>query len=74
MTRRRLEGVAHGMAEIQGGPLPRAFERIPRHGACLHGEGAAHGHYRNLTNARYSSVSCGFHVSGGRVWMIQDLY
>ncbi len=39
------------------------------------GEGAAHGHYRNMTSTRYTAVSCGFFVGpGGRVWMIQDFY
>ena len=40
---RRLEGVTHGVSEVQGRPLSRSFERIARHGARLHAQGPAHG-------------------------------
>lgn len=37
------------------------------------GVGAAHGHYNNMTNSRYTKVACGFYTtSTGRVWAIQN--
>ena len=39
------------------------------------GPGSAHGHYTNMTNAKYGSVTCGFFVtSSGKVWMVQNFY
>lgn len=34
-----------------------------------------HGHYLNMTSLKYTSVACGFFVTGdGRVWMVQNFY
>jgi hypothetical protein len=34
-----------------------------------------HGHYINMTGAKYTGVACGFTVlRNGRVWMVQDFY
>lgn len=33
---------------------------------------AAHGHYLNMTSAKYSKVGCGFHHSGGALWINMD--
>jgi len=39
------------------------------------GNYADHGHYINMTNRQYKSVSCGFYVTAsGSVWVIQDFY
>jgi hypothetical protein len=39
------------------------------------GAGAAHGHYTNMVNRRYSSVACGFFVTpAGEVWLVQDFF
>ena len=33
---------------------------------------AAHGHYLNMTSAKYTKVGCGFHHSGGSLWINMD--
>ncbi len=34
---------------------------------------ATHGHYINMTSTSYTSVACGFHVTGsGSVWAVQN--
>lgn len=34
---------------------------------------AAHGHYLNMANARYTRVACGYHTKpDGQVWAVQD--
>jgi uncharacterized protein YkwD len=39
------------------------------------GTGPAHGHYNNMMNPKYASVSCGFYVtSDGSIWLVQDFY
>jgi len=39
------------------------------------GSGPAHGHYKNMTNRKYSGVACGFHITPrGEVWLVQDFY
>ncbi|MEJ7728873.1 MAG: hypothetical protein WKG00_06635 [Polyangiaceae bacterium] len=39
------------------------------------GAGAAHGHYTNMVEGKYSGVACGFSVlPDGRVWMVQDFF
>jgi hypothetical protein len=33
----------------------------------------AHGHYINMTNTKYTMVTCGFYTTpAGKVWMVQD--
>jgi len=34
----------------------------------------AHGHYINMTNREYRGLACGFHESGGKVWLIQNYF
>lgn len=31
-----------------------------------------HGHYLNMTNTKYTKVRCGFHQSGGELWVNMD--
>lgn len=39
------------------------------------GQGAAHGHYNNMTDRRALSVACGIGTgSDGKIWMVQDFY
>lgn len=39
------------------------------------GTGPSHGHYSNLMNPSYTSLSCGFFVAAdGSVWMTQDFF
>ena len=39
------------------------------------GPGTAHGHYTNMTNAKYGAVACGFYMTGdGKVWMVQNFF
>jgi len=34
---------------------------------------AAHGHYLNMADARYTRVACGYHTTAqGQVWAVQD--
>jgi hypothetical protein len=36
---------------------------------------SAHGHYINMTNSRYTQVSCGFYTTGsGEVWAVFNFY
>jgi len=59
---------------------PEDMERVLR--ACLtsmwnEGPGepySAHGHYINMSNTRYSKVTCGFHYSNGSLWVNQNFY
>jgi hypothetical protein len=53
---------------VVGPCLQQMFDEGP-------GNYADHGHYINMTNRQYRSVSCGFYVSAsGSVWVIQDFY
>jgi hypothetical protein len=58
-----------GPADAVVGPcLQQMFDEGP-------GGYADHGHYINMTNRQYKSVSCGFYVTpSGSVWVIQDFY
>lgn len=39
------------------------------------GAGSAHGHYNNMMNSKYASVSCGFYVTAdGSIWLVQDFF
>jgi hypothetical protein len=39
------------------------------------GSGPAHGHYENMTDRKYSGVSCGFATApNGELWVVQDFY
>jgi cysteine-rich secretory family protein len=39
------------------------------------GDGPAHGHYVNMTERKYSGVSCGFaSAPNGQLWVVQDFY
>jgi hypothetical protein len=39
------------------------------------GQGAAHGHYNNMTDARATAVACGIATApDGKIWMIQNFY
>ncbi|HEY2409401.1 MAG TPA: CAP domain-containing protein [Polyangiaceae bacterium] len=38
------------------------------------GSGAAHGHYVNMTDPNYHSLSCGISATAGNIWMVQDFY
>jgi uncharacterized protein YkwD len=39
------------------------------------GAGAAHGHYNNMMDPKYTSVACGFYVtSDGSIWLVQDFF
>ncbi|MBI5531272.1 MAG: hypothetical protein HY898_01055 [Deltaproteobacteria bacterium] len=47
--------------------------------AMMYAEGpgepySEHGHYINMTSAKYSRVSCGFYVENGAVQMVQNFY
>jgi hypothetical protein len=35
---------------------------------------SAHGHYINMTNTKYTQVTCGFYVSGGSIQMVQNFW
>ena len=39
------------------------------------GSGPAHGHYMNMTDRKYSGVSCGFATApNGELWVVQNFY
>ena len=39
------------------------------------GDGPAHGHYINMTERKYSGVSCGFATApSGQLWIVQDFF
>jgi hypothetical protein len=39
------------------------------------GTGASHGHYVNMTDAKYRGVSCGITaLPDGKLWIIQNFY
>lgn len=39
------------------------------------GQGAAHGHYNNMTDTRATAVACGIATApDGKIWMIQNFY
>lgn len=39
------------------------------------GAGPQHGHYVNMTDARYHGVACGFSIqANGELWIVQDFY
>jgi hypothetical protein len=39
------------------------------------GDGPAHGHYVNMTERKYSGVSCGFATApNGQLWIVQDFF
>jgi hypothetical protein len=39
------------------------------------GSGPSHGHYVNMTEAKYRGVSCGFATApNGQLWVVQDFY
>lgn len=39
------------------------------------GDGPAHGHYVNMTERKYTGVSCGFAAApNGQLWVVQDFY
>ena len=39
------------------------------------GDGPAHGHYVNMTDRKYSGVSCGFAtMPNGELWIVQDFF
>jgi hypothetical protein len=39
------------------------------------GAGPAHGHYMNMTDAKYRGVACGFAgMPGGELWVVQNFY
>ena len=56
-----------------GGPqgaMERCIESMWKEGP---GEDfSKHGHYINMTNAKYSKVGCGFHITEGSVWINMD--
>lgn len=58
------------------GPLDQVIDKCL---AQMFAEGpgpfAGHGHYLNLTNPQFRSVSCGFSTAAnGQIWLVQDFY
>ncbi len=35
---------------------------------------SAHGHFINMTNRDYHSMTCGFYEQGGKVWLIENFF
>ena len=38
------------------------------------GAGPAHGHYTNMTDAKYRGVACGMAEVNGKLWVVQNFY
>lgn len=39
------------------------------------GQGMQHGHYNNMMNPAYTSLSCGLYVApDGKTWLVQDFF
>jgi len=58
------------------GPLDQVIDKCL---AQMFAEGpgpfAGHGHYLNMTDPKFRSVSCGFSTTAsGQIWLVQDFY
>ncbi len=59
--------------EAVGGPqaaMKRCIEAMWNEGPGT--DYAKHGHYLNMTNAKYTKVGCGFHIDSGSAWINMD--